>query len=139
MLQLAGHHSADKDLSLSNCQLRSTDRVKEYTAYIIFIIPVQLHLVLFTRHMYILIMRSIQVKKTASDDYLRGSQNLLGIIVFILYAIYFQLAPEKRHIGLVISPLKSLMLNQVESLRKKGIRSVLLSEITKKKQTITRR
>ena len=43
-------------------------------------------------------------EKAVSDGYLRGSQNHLGIIVFILYAIYFQLAPEKRHIGLVISP-----------------------------------
>ena len=44
--------------------------------------------------------------------------------------MFLQLCPENHHIAVVISPLKSLMLNQVEGLRKKGLKCAALSELS---------
>ena len=41
-----------------------------------------------------------------------------------------QLCPEKRHIAVVISPLKIMMLNQVDILSKKGVKYASLSGLS---------
>ena len=53
----------------------------------------------------------------------------LCICQFEFFFISFQLEPAKKHVAVVVSPLKSLVFDQMSSLRAKGLRCASLTDM----------